>query len=523
VTTESLERIRDRGYTPAARDFGPLFDMLAGEEEEAEAVERCLARAGLPAGLAAIDRLAAARPPARARLMRLVGRVAQIERDPRLEETLRVGLRDADTKTQRYAIGSIGRARVLGCEPDLLDLWTGAPIERRRAIAEALGKVGGTASLELLRAVNEGDTELTRRIRRAILMLERTLGRTEPVAIALDRALPSETDCILLCRPGLAKIVAEQIQAVAHGQVLDRSQVGVRWRGRLGELLTARSALDVALPLPLAGGGSLEQQVIDTLVASDVIELLAAWTIGTPRFRLRWEGAGHQRARTWRIAQEIAARTDRIVNDPVGAAWEIVCRPEAAMLLAIARGFEDPRFAYRRADVPGASHPTIAAALAHVAGVHSDDIVWDPFVGGGLELVERARLGPYRTLVGSDSDERALAAAGENLAAASVPAALELADARTHRPAGVTLIITNPPMGRRSVRAKGLAEILDAFLQNAASVLTANGRIVWLSPFPARTLATARRLGLRAERVTMVDLGGFEAELQRLTKPARRG
>jgi hypothetical protein len=78
-------------------------------------------------------------------------------------------------------------------------------------------------------------------------------------------------------------------------------------------------------------------------------------------------------------------------------------------------------------------------------------------------------------------------------------------------------------MGRRSVRAKGLAEILDAFLENAASVLQAGGRIVWLSPFPARTIATARRLGLRAEAVTTVDLGGFEAELQRLTKPPRRG
>jgi hypothetical protein len=51
----------------------------------------------------------------------------------------------------------------------------------------------------------------------------------------------------------------------------------------------------------------------------------------------------------------------------------------------------------------------------------------------------------------------------------------------------------------------------------------AGGRIVWLSPFPARTLATAHRLGLRAESLTTVDLGGFEAELQRMTKPARRG
>ena len=31
-----------------------------------------------------------------------------------------------------------------------------------------------------------------------------------------------------------------------------------------------------------------------------------------------------------------------------------------------------------------------------------NDLVWDPFVGSGTELCERALLGPYRALVGSD-------------------------------------------------------------------------------------------------------------------------
>ncbi len=518
--SDTVSRIRDPGYTPATRDLDELLELLDGEEEQAEAVERCVARAGLVAGLAALDCLPLARPPGRARLMRLVGRVAGKEPDARLHEALRAGVHDADLKTQRYAVGSIGRAQVPDCEAALLGLWADAPLELKRALAEALGKIGGEPALGLLRTVEETDPELTRRVRRAIVMLGRTIGRDRPAGIALDRRLPCVTLCVLRSRPGLAEIVAEQIAAVASPEVLGPAEVAVRWQGSLGELLVARSVLEVALPIPLAGGGDLEQQILDALTATDVIELLSAWTVGTPRFRLHWEGAGHRRAHTWQIAHDLAARTELVINDPAGAAWEIVVREGRKDLLAIARGFDDPRFAYRRLDVPGTSHPTVAAALAHVAGARNDDVVWDPFVGSGLELIERARLGPYRSLVGSDSELRALAAARENLAAAAVPALIEQADARTHRPAGVTLVLTNPPMGRRSLREKGLADLLDAFLANVSATLTTDGRLVWLSPFPARTAATARGLGLHVERIATVDLGGFEAELQRMHKRA---
>ncbi|MFY0536671.1 TRM11 family SAM-dependent methyltransferase [Nannocystis pusilla] len=109
----------------------------------------------------------------------------------------------------------------------------------------------------------------------------------------------------------------------------------------------------------------------------------------------------------------------------------------------------DPRFSYRSGDVPAASHPTIAAALARLAEVRQDDVVWDPFVGSGLELCERGLLGPAASLLGTDLDPRALAVAAANLRNAGLRAELTQADATTHRPAGVTLIVTNPPMGRR--------------------------------------------------------------------------
>ncbi|HYP87082.1 MAG TPA: methyltransferase, partial [Polyangiaceae bacterium] len=163
-------------------------------------------------------------------------------------------------------------------------------------------------------------------------------------------------------------------------------------------------------------------------------------------------------------------------------------------------------------------HPTLAAALARIAGARPDDVVWDPFAGSGVELIERARLGPHRELHGTDLDARALGAARENAESAGVAGLiLQQADARNHRIAGLSLVLTNPPMGRRVLRARGLSGVLCQVVRNVAGQLVTGGRMVWLSPFPDATARAAADAGLKAERLTAVDLGGFSAELQRFT------
>ncbi|WAS94349.1 HEAT repeat domain-containing protein [Nannocystis punicea] len=180
----------------------------------------------------------------------------------------------------------------------------------------------------------------------------------------------------------------------------------------------------------------------------------------------------------------------------------------------------DPRFAYRSGDVPAASHPTIAAALARLAEVRPDDVVWDPFVGSGLELCERGLLGPAAALLGTDVDPRALAVAAANLRNAGLQASLTQADATTHRPAGVTLIVTNPPMGRR-VHRGDVAPLLTAFVANAAAVLAPGGRLAWISPLPRVTDPAAQAAGLVLRRSLTLDMGGFSGQLQRWDKPLR--
>jgi 23S rRNA G2445 N2-methylase RlmL len=185
----------------------------------------------------------------------------------------------------------------------------------------------------------------------------------------------------------------------------------------------------------------------------------------------------------------------------------------------------DPRFSYRQGDVPAASHPTIAAALARLAGAGPNDVVWDPFVGSGLELCERSLLGPSRRLLGTDLDVAALDVARENLRAAGARSfELVRADALAFRPAErPSVILTNPPMGRRVHRSADLGALLERFVAHAAAVLAPDrGRLVWITPMPDRTGAAARRAGLSPQFERDVDMGGFRARMQVLTAARRR-
>jgi 23S rRNA G2445 N2-methylase RlmL len=288
-----------------------------------------------------------------------------------------------------------------------------------------------------------------------------------------------------------------------------------------------RTALWAGIPLPsVPASKDLAGDIVKILTEKGARDILRAFTEGAIRYRLAVEGGGHQRALVHRVATEVAAIAPELSNDPTQSIWEVrvVPRDGQVNVTLYPKGLVDERFSYRGADVPAASHPTLAAALARVAGIQGGDVVWDPFVGSGLELVERARLGAYKELIGTDLDPAALAAAKTNLVNAKIQRARLLeVDAREAKLPELDLVISNPPMGRRVARGEDVGELLVTVLEVAARRLRPGGRIVWLSPLPGVTRRAARELGLAPTYQSMVDMGGFEAELQRFEWHEERG
>lgn len=185
----------------------------------------------------------------------------------------------------------------------------------------------------------------------------------------------------------------------------------------------------------------------------------------------------------------------------------------------------DPRFTYREADVRAASHPPLAASMARLAGRVHHEVVWDPFCGSGLELIERARLGGAQSIYGTDLSPDAIAICRANFAAAkvkAVPLKLACCDFRDYAkveglgPKSVTLIITNPPMGRR-IRVFNLRGLFGDLFAVAATVLKPGGRLIFANPLRIEPLDPSLKLKYRK----VIDLGGFNCRLEMYLKQVR--
>jgi hypothetical protein len=138
---------------------------------------------------------------------------------------------------------------------------------------------------------------------------------------------------------------------------------------------------------------------------------------------------------------------------------------------------------YKAAHRPASLRASSAAALAWLSEPGNDDVVLDPFCGAGTILIERAHLGRYAMLLGSDRDAAALAAARVNVGARYKPIQLENWDAGALPlgDASVTKIVTNLPWGLRYGSHGENRKLYPIWMREFARVLRSGGVIVMLT------------------------------------------
>lgn len=520
-------RLKTRGFTPGARDVAGLLAIAkAASPEDAFTASAAIAaiaeiqgpivnrvRRGiddLPGGLWG-------------ELMDALRKRKDRSDDDAFALLCASALGMAETRTRRSAARALGETPGPSSEEALRAALEGASHrDDRAAIVRALAKLGAAVQ-ESDRSLLEGDTRAARHS--VIAARDKHRGeKREPTSFVL----PADARIVWLVRSGLESILREELEDRLSGAIGDlRTEVGRVSgvvRGSSGALAEPRCALAWGLHLGDA------QDVIGAvhLVDAPASRALAA-AMGLPRPRFRVETAdarGRSRAiesrMAWTLAEAFRAdRGDGAINDPTRP--EVVVRVEEtktgfrAMLLP---SFVDERFSYRTTDVPAASHPTIAAALARVSKPEHDDVVWDPFVGSGLELCERALLHPYAELIGTDLDPSALAKARRNLAPVAARATLVACDARSFDRREVSAIITNPPLGRRVGSQSSVPALLEEACSNMLRCASSRGRVALVSPRPELTRrALSRGMVQRAEH--RVDMGGFDGYLQMFEREHR--
>jgi 23S rRNA G2445 N2-methylase RlmL len=444
-------------------------------------------------------------------------------------------LQDPSEKVRRYAMTALPKLGAGTSEEEaLLSLLRTTTVEReKKFLGQALDKIGGMATLNVVAGVRSLLPQTEQKVKANVARSEK------PSVIRMDRLLSdfARLRVHLHCRKGLEEIVRDEV----------KDDVAKRGKFRIVKVQNGLVAVTPMTPFSLTdiytlrcfatvgfflghvrSSNPLESiDALASMITSSVSRsVLATFTEGSIRYRLEFVSKGHQRGAVRLLANRAYAMCPDILNDPRRAPWSMDLLPTGHGITVELRPklSPDPRFTYREADIRAASHPPLAACMALLAGRVNHEIVWDPFCGSGLELIERARLGGVQSIYGTDLSPDAIAISRANIAAAKVKAlrlSLACCDFRDYAkveglgPRSVTLIITNPPMGRR-IRVPNLRGLFGDLFAVASAVLRPGGRLIFANPLRIEPLDPSLQLKYRK----VIDLGGFNCRLEMYLKRA---
>jgi len=439
---------------------------------------------------------------------------------------LRQLLHDPCEKIRRYAMAALPKIGAgPGEEAELLGLLRTTGVDReKKFLGQTLEKIAGIATLK---EIEEGGFDLQTRQK-----VESNVARSQsPSAICMNSVLSDFRGLRIHLhgRRGLEEIVRDEVNdsPAAHGKFrvaeVRSGLVAITPLApfTLGDIHALRCFDTVGFVLGHTSGKSESIEDWASLITSPLSRnIFKTFTTGSIRYRLNFVAKGHQRSAVRLVANQAYAACPEILNDARSAPWTIDVRPtkEGTSLELSPRMTPDPRLYFRVQDVPAASHPPLAACMARLAGKGINELIWDPFCGSGLELIERALLGGVRSICGTDLSNEAIEIARKNVTAAkleSVQATFACCDFRDFQqikglgPETVDLVITNPPMGRR-VPIPDLRGLIEDLLSVTATVLKPGAKLIFANP--VRMESTQRSLKLQSRRT--VDFGGFECRLE---------
>lgn len=472
----------------------------------------------------------------RVAVIRAVGVVIGSTGTPELvsaaREWVRSLLTDPEEKVRRYALSALPKLGAGAEEERTVLSLADRPVSasEKRQAAKTLGLIGGAASLVAVAGREEGDLDPMRQ------RIQARLARDQGTSLKLEASIVGwrGMEVNLHSRTGLEEWVAEEartdgiLRRCCRVVRLDPGRCILVMTGpfSVADLCRSRCFETVAFHLgtvSLASANDPMAAVAEIVASSRVESLLRSVTEGTLRYRAGWAADSAAVFPIRPFAEAVFRRNSRLLNDSREALWNIVLREHSGRVVVelVPKLVPDPRRPFRRGDVPAASHPPLASALARLAGAGPAATVWDPFCGSGLELIECGLLGGVKRLIGSDLSEEALEVAQRNLSAAQlgrIETVLlqgdfrEVAE-RDLSPGSVEVVITNPPLGMR-VQVNDLRGLLGDLLGVAAMVLRPGGRLVF--PNPVRGLPVPPALERDYSRA--VDMGGFRCWLERYLK-----
>ncbi len=444
-------------------------------------------------------------------------------------------LHDPQEKIRRYAMTALPKiGGGEGAEAQMLSLLETCEDREQRHLGRALEKVGGLATLVATKRGISLPSLSEQKVKAAVMRKEK------PSVVRMQALLPADPSwkIFLRCRRGLEKIVREEAEELLPKEIFLMGEVKPGCLTlmplkpfSLALLYKLRCFATVGFSLGSVSDGDAQwvEKIASTIGSAKTRTIMLAATEGAARYRLDFAGRGHQRGTLRQVVDRAYSLSSQILNDAREAPWSIDVIPVGlgGSLEATAREsslelrprlYPDPRLFYRRDDIAAASHPPLAACMARLAFEPDQKVIWDPFCGSGLELIERSLLGGVIHAYGTDLDPKAIEVARVNFVAAQLDSTLAEFTCSDFRgacktariqPGSVSLIITNPPLGRR-VRVKDMQGLFADLYAASGRALRSGGRLIFVNPLRSGPSERFFKLEYRQS----VDLGGFNCRLE---------
>jgi tRNA (guanine6-N2)-methyltransferase len=178
---------------------------------------------------------------------------------------------------------------------------------------------------------------------------------------------------------------------------------------------------------------------------------------------------------------------------------------------------------YKQDASRGTLHPPMAAVLARLLSVSSDETVLDPFCGDGTILIEVAGSSPGAVICGSDLDPARIQNAVANAARASADISFSVMDAGRLGldDQTVDVLVSNPPWNLAVDAAGLLKDGLEPFWAEAARVVSPAGRMGIIVDAELGVSVELPRLGFQMSLVQRVRLAGRLSEIVLCVPPGR--
>lgn len=446
-------------------------------------------------------------------------------------------LKDEDLGVRSRAIIALGKMKTEKAIPHLAEFLQDKNVDIQSKTIKSLGNIGGEKALENLIKLKKKISSNSINVN----ILDRTLfnlGYNPRVNINREIKNKLEKNLKINQAHYLAE-VTEGLEIIAFSDINQKFSVNLienlqgkiifDYKGDIRRLRELKSIKNVYLFLTRFKKEEIEKTsaLIDKLNKIDISCLTSLFQGKDNKFtfflNLRELKGSPVRTQLSHILKQWLIEKTQWLAVPKGynIEFKIIPNGDSFLLCLKLVDFLNYKREWRESLVSTSLEPSLAYLMCFLSGISSNDIFLDPMCGSGTIIIERALAGPYKKVIGSDIDKKAIQSTEINIKVAGQKIEAHKWDAirLPLRNDSVTKVVVNMPYGIRVGKHNLNLKLYSLFFQELKRILCDKATIVILTQEKKliyQTLKENKEFQLKKQLT--INIGGLQPDIFVLTK-----